>query len=218
MRTWRFLLAAPVLLLPAIGSASLLNPIQDRPHGGIVARINQGTLTSGEIPADYVEPTTGFSAGAFGIIPLNPVFGIQLEGVFTRKGGRVAAREDDRYVRETYRFDYFEFAALARPTLPTPWDLQLYGEFGPVLSLTLAGEMDAELSAGSFHQTWTADVTDQLHPLELGVALGGGISIPLTRMGILFGIRHHWGLTNPVDDSRVSLRSRNLIFQTGLYF
>lgn len=116
------------------------------------------------------------------------------------------------------RFDYFEFAALARPTLPTPWDLQVYGEFGPVLSLTLAGEMDAELSAGSFHQTWTADVTDQLHPLELGVALGGGISIPLTRMGILFGIRHHWGLTNPVDDSRVSLRSRNLILQTGLYF
>ena len=202
------------LLVPSIGSASIHN----RPHGGFVGRINQAALISDDVPSRYTKALTGFSLGGFAVFPVNEAVAIQFETVFTRKGGRYVVEDSFFNGRDIYRFDYIEVAPLLQLSLPLQSAVRLFGEFGPILSFTVAGEVDTRITEGSYTETANFDVSDELNPVELGVALGGGISIPFDAMGLVFGVRYHWGMTDPVEDFPLDVRSRNLMFQTGIFF
>lgn len=193
-----------------------------RVHGGLVGRLNFASLVADDIPDDMLRTRTGFSLGGFVGFPASHLVTIQTEATYTRKGGKLRVPAEGYLFTDTYTFDYLEVAPLLQVALPLRSDVRVFGEVGPVLGAVLSGEVSTTISDGLFSESLSGDVTDELEPIEFGLAFGAGVAVPMEKVALLFGIRYHLGLTTVsesfADTTGLEPFSRNLQLQTGLIF
>lgn len=194
----------------------------DQVHGGLLVRVNFATLVSDDIPETYLRVSTGYSLGGFVSLPVSSSVTVQAEGVYTRKGGKLRVPVDGFILTDTYAFDYLEFAPMLQIALPLKSELRVFGELGPVLGIKLAGEVKSTAFNGFYSESMSQDVTDELEPIEFGVAVGAGLAVPFGDVGLLVGLRYHMGLTSVsesfAESSGMDAYSRNLQIQGGIYF
>lgn len=214
MKAWRFAIVGILAIAPSMASASILRSMHERPHGGFVGRFNVAQMEWRTGPDIDTRPIAAFSLGGFVILPASRSWAFQLEGVYTQKGGETQRREGSRTKVTTTRLDYVELATLAQFSLPLASDLRVFGEFGPVFGIALDEEY-AEFETA--YRTKATEGPHHVNPFELGAAVGAGIAIPMDGVGLLFGVRHHWGLTSISAHPEIAV-SRNFQIQTGLYF
>lgn len=214
MKAWRCTIIALLVLVPSLASASVLRSIHERPHGGFVGRFNLAQLDWRTGPEVNSRPIAAYSVGGFLVLPATRSFSVQVEAVYTRKGTETRLRDLGGVQVSALHLDYVELAPLAQLSLPLDSELRVFGEFGPVFGINVGGNFT------EFHADGRSSSTDALSGLELfelGVAAGAGISVPMEGLGLLFGVRHHWGLTS-ISRQPETLLTRNFQIQTGLYF
>lgn len=101
---------------------------------------------------------TGFTGGAyFAIAPASPTYKIEVEGLYTMKGGKELDSGD------SVKINYFDVPVIVRVTFPVG-KTRGFVTLGPSFSF----RMSAEDSTGE-------DISDDIKSFDLGVVFGGGI-------------------------------------------
>lgn len=149
---------------------------------------------------DEFEIRPGLNVGGYVAIPLDRMFSVQLEFLYTMKGAKLSERfwveELDRYleVTVTYKLDYIQIPVLL--VLHGDWDeFRPYLLAGPAVAFKVNSEVEAE-----FESLKIGGELDDVKDVEVSLVLGGGLAIPVGEM-VLFGEgRFDVGLTR-VDDN-----------------
>jgi hypothetical protein len=145
---------------------------------GLKAGASVATLhpEASQISGEPLEPRAGLTAGAFAVFPLQSRLAIQLEALFTDKGGTQAV-PDPTILRgvllDRLRFHYLDVPVLLRVSGPQAGSARLHGFIGPTLSVRLGAKYESALSAsGSWGTEY--DIAQDTRRFDAGLTVGGG--------------------------------------------
>ena len=188
------------------------------PRFGILAGLNSATLGGDDVGDDDNDRRTGLVAGVYLKLPLGTVLSVQPELLYSMKGA-AAGSGDDAAALNT---DYFELPVLLRADLPTGTAVRPYLFVGPTFSLRTRCELEAD--GGGFQASVDCDDlaaeqpqedTPEFKKFDLGVALGGGVTVGMgTASALNFGVRYTHGTSSIIDPGDV--KNRVLSFTVGL--
>lgn len=142
---------------------------------------------------------TGFVGGVYGAFDLSPVFGVQPELLFVRKGAKLFSTNVTiggitfGKVGTTLDVDYVEIPVLLRIAAPNPGPVDLRLLAGPVASF----KMDEKLSTTGL--IGVSLDTDQIKTSDFGLAVGGAAAIRNGSTRLVAEGRYTFGLSNVSD-------------------
>ena len=176
----------PIIMLLVLSTTSpALAQVSLSLNGGV----NLSTLAA-DAPSPqsvwHSESVARMSVGLTANIPATRHLGLQVGVAYSQKGGRLTAMDDRTLVSVDMALDYFEFSLLAVPTLPlASWERSSVRFFvGPTLSSQVSCDFDASAWLEAEHVTAAGSCDggqDEIEAaMDLGVALGGGISVGVT--------------------------------------
>lgn len=232
------------LLLPTLLTAVLLTleatPVRAQATLSLTGGVN---LTSLDTDSDGTrfpgfESLTRMSIGLAATLPVSDRFGLQLEGRYAQKGGRldvlgVMAMMGDMFggfeemppgasFDADYQMDFVELSALARVGFPLSGD-RVSGHLlaGPALGLRASCEGVVRLSGldePPFNVSSDCDEAGlDFGTIDLGLAGGAGIDIGLTdSVDAHLGLLYVLGLSNVAEDFGGSAKHRALTIRAGL--
>jgi hypothetical protein len=145
----------------------------------------------------------GFNGGLFVLANVTDRFGVQLEGLYTQKGGEGKVDFGGGPVDVTVRADYIEFPLLAVFSYPASETVSLRGFVGP----GFAFNTKAEVEGGGT----TTDVKDQTKSFDFLGILGVGAAFNVGTVNIIVDGRYEYGFIS-VDDSGSDLSIKNSNF------
>ena len=159
-------------------------------------------------------------AGAFVAHRLHGPIGVQLEALYSQKGGNAPAIEGTGGVR----LSYLEVPLLLRATLPHA-DARVMRPYllaGPAVAFRLTCELAAEVDG----QQTRLDCDDPIFggeantkPVDVGMVFGGGTAIGLGRAALQLEARYALGLSS-IDDTpaRTDVKNRALSLLIGIAY
>lgn len=162
---------------------------------------------------------TGFVAGLFGTIPLRYSLAIQPELLYTQKGFSTESATLNGTGGEAFPADfeltYLEVPLLVKYGLPVSSTAMLHLYAGPTLSFELSERVALDELQGS-------QEIDQFRSQDVGVALGGEVSLPVSAFDAMLGVRFTRSVCSALnrdvgssDDVRVF--NEVLSFTVGVY-
>jgi ABC-type amino acid transport substrate-binding protein len=162
--------------------------------GGIDIATQQITGgSSGAAPQDRI----GVVAGVFETLP--PLFSwldVQAEGLYAAKGAKVTVAG----ITTTEEIDYLEVPILARAKRSVGrW--KLYAAAGPAVSFRLRARTRASFSGS----TQEIDISNQVEPIDFGIAMGGGVE----RGRLVIDARYTLGLSDIDKDKTDATKTTN---------
>lgn len=147
-------------------------------------------------------------------VPLSSVFSLRLGGMYAPKGGAVTVEG----VGVTLNLDYIQLSALARAATSSDGGLSIGVTAGPWAAYRLS--CDVEAAAQGFNISVPCDDADfsdfAAETLDFGLALGGGVELPLYgsfRLGV--DALYSLGLASVGGRDT---KTRHLTVQTGVVF
>lgn len=153
--------------------------------------------------------------GGFVVLPLGGRTAVQIEALFTPKGGKLLQETDD--VTATLILDYIEVPLLGRVTANRSSSVSFHVFGGPSAGVRINAKQQVAYSGGAGNSGYTDDISSEVARFELGLIAGGGVDVG--RYGVI-DARYFWGLTdvnrNATDGNRV--RNRGLTILAGLRF
>jgi hypothetical protein len=156
--------------------------------------------------ADY-KTRLGAVFGGFMVFPLNDRFAVQLEALYTAKGGKATSDLVEESL--TFKLDYVEFPILARVSASrtAQRDIFLFGGVAP--AIRFAAKVETGLSDGSFTSGVSTDVGEDYTHFDVAAIVGGGVDIGpyITVDG-----RYSWGLMNVYDNPEIDVKVHNRAF------
>lgn len=189
---------------------------QDRQFG-VKAGVNVAATTfSGDDPTDeYDERRPGWTAGAFGVLPLTTHVAVQIEALFSQKGSQV--RVDAADARATLELDYLDFPVLARVSGPQSGRTRFHAFAGPSVAFRLAARRRLARTGESFSSGFVDNIEREVERFDFGVVAGAGAD---SGRRLVVDVRYSWGLTNLIDDapSGVAIKNRVLALMAGVRF
>jgi hypothetical protein len=185
---------------------------------GVIAQERQIGLTfgaslasvereSGPAGQDPYDGRTGITGGAFIHLPVRGRIHLQVETLFTEKGGSVPLRDPSIIsgsVTIRYKFHYMDVPVLARVRGPRLGSAHLHGFAGPTFSVRLAGEQQT-VFAGEGAFGFERELGDEMDRFDAGMTAGAGVEIGRA----LFEVRYTHGLKavmTDLDGARLSNR------------
>lgn len=181
--------------------------------------LGEGWYAQGEVTQDYGDSKPGFVGGAYAAVHINDQFGIRLEGLYLKKGGKgdnsgqLDVYDDfDVYQgtitvsgENTVALDYFEFPLLGVVSFPVG-DAATFDIFaGPVLAFNTNAELEQEvtLSANGYSETESEkiDISDDTKGTDFGGVLGAGITFKLERVSLFGEVRYEYGFTKIIESN-----------------
>ena len=210
--------------LIGLALTALLNvlPAPARAQSGMIWGIKGGLNISGLRGSDtgvrgsLFETKRGVVAGAFGIFDLAPEFGIEVDALFSMKGGKLSGpgvSPTGNPVINTEGFfilDYLEFPILARYNLPVQGDVTPHLYAGPTIALKVSGR-------AHYSQLPEADL-DAARSLDAGVALGASVDLAWGARTMVLDGRFGLGLTNAFRWNGPDLNNDTFSFMAGVSF
>jgi hypothetical protein len=152
--------------------------------------------------------------GGFVVLPLGGLVAVQIEALFTPKGGKHQQQTD---VTSTLILDYFEVPVLGRITAIRSPSRSLYVFGGPSAGFRINAKQQVAYSGGVIKSGYTDDISSEIARFELGLIAGGGVDVG--SHGVI-DARYFWGLTdvNREASDGNGIRNRGLTVLAGLRF
>jgi hypothetical protein len=209
MRHYRCFVFAAFLL--AAGSAPAM--AQER-EAGLKAGISFASVGGSESDGSY-GLRTGLTAGAFAVVRGNSRVALQLEALFTEKGGKQVLHDPNVTQGElsaTFKLDYFDLPVLARIRGPRLASARVHFLAGPMVSMRLGAKyQEGFTDSGSFGVN--IDIGDDVRRFDLGLVVGAGADIG---SHLVVDARYGYGLRNLFDsDTESSLKNRGFAVTAG---
>jgi hypothetical protein len=169
----------------------------------------------GALAQDPYSGRAGLTAGLFAHLPVRDRIHLQIETLFTDKGGSVPL-VDPSIVSGTatlrYKLHYLDVPVLARVRGPRIRAARLHAFGGPTFSVRLAASRQTAISGqGSFG--FEREIDDEVERFDLGVTLGGGVEISRA----IFNLRYTHGFSEVLEDIYGSrLSNRGVLVTAGV--
>ncbi len=182
------------------------SPLQAQWKVGGVIDINLASISVDPEPSS--EDYSSRIGVGFGVVldrELSGQIDLHLEPMFLQKGSTIKEGGDEA----TYKLSYLELPVMFRYNIQSDASAQPYVMAGPSLGLLLNAKVD-------FKDGDEFDAKDETKSLDLGLAFGGGVSIPKGDKTLFAEARYVLGLTNINDESDEStVKNRGLQILVG---
>lgn len=192
----KILLSALLLAFTAAVSYSQNLSLGLKAGGSIVKMDFEGTVQS-------YQTHLGYTFGASAVLKLNPLFALESDLAFTRKGTKLSGRyalmkelgSNDEFI---YRLDYISIPLFAKVYLPTESAFKPHAELGASFNFLAASELeftrDPSSLLGARH--FKRDISNETNSFDLGLLLGLGADYHLSSGILSLEARYDMGLTN----------------------
>ena len=159
---------------------------------------------------------TGMTAGPYAVLPVLDRLALQLEMLFTEKGGSLPLRDPSIVsgtITTRLRFHYMDVPALARVRGPRIKTTTLNAFAGPTLSVRLSARQQTVFTGeGAFG--FERDLTEDMKRFDLALTVGAGAEIG-SRM--IMDARYTHGLNDVVADlAGARLSNRAFLITAGV--
>ena len=207
-------LTALLFALPATGRAQ--GDMEWGVKGGLNISGLRGSNTGLRGSTRLFDTKRGIAAGVFGVFDFTPEFGVEVDALFSMKGGKLSGPGVDPsgnpiiLTEGFFILDYLEFPILARLNLPVQGDLTPHLYAGPTIALKVSGRV-------RYSQLPGADL-DAARTLDSGLALGASVDLALGARTIVLDARFGLGLTNAFRWSGPDLKNDTFSLMGGLSF
>jgi hypothetical protein len=171
------------------------------------------------------EPAIGYTGGLFFQYNFNRTFSLRTNTSYERKGSMVSGQATDaqgnpigKFVTHL-NFDYITLPLLIRASYGTR--LRYFVNAGPYFGYLLR---QTNVSSREHMPTHRAEFTSDFRRLDIGLASGLGISLPVqSRFALSFEVRNNLGLYNisarpVVNDGSIKTNATNFIFGVAYNF
>ena len=200
MKRLTFFVAALVVLMvmtvPAHGQ---------KYYVGIIGGLNNADFTLEDYGVDRdVSPRSLFGIGGVFGLSFSKYFSIQLEPMYLQKGGLISDNTPQLFLKSSY----LELPVFLK-VIPVDVNnkLQTYLLAGPSVGLLLSSEITGESGGLVFK----GDVKDIQRKIDLGLALGGGISLTIGKCSLFVEARYTFGLNDINKGGTVEFRSGSIV-------
>lgn len=201
MKSLKFLTAAAIMLsaVSTVNAQNEADNTTDRSISfGVKGGVNFANITGDDI--DSPDSRTSFHVGVVAEFPLDPMFSIQAEALYSGQGFEYDYELPGSDEHVEYQVDYLNIPVLAKIYATKG----LSFEVGPQFGFKINEEID---SAPSDDEGDTD--TDAVESFDFGIA--GGLTFQ-TEMGIFASGRYVYGLTDVVEN----VNARNSVFQISI--
>lgn len=211
-----------------LGLAKITGDDNTWTEGGVLD-LGDGFYATGSATQAFDETKVGFVGGVYATAQVNDRFGVRLEGLYTKKGGKGKnSGELDIYDpsdtflgsamisgENTLTLDYFEIPLLAVFSFPVSPTATFDVFAGPALAFNTKAEWDAEfvisMAGDSEKESEKIDMKDNVEGMDFGGVLGAGVSFELPSV-VLFGeARWTYGFKE-IDKSTDQMDIKNSAF------
>jgi len=184
-----------LLVLTALVSVLGAAEARAQDRGGVRFGYNAATLSTDEEGFDP-KVRSGLVVGLFGVVPVNGMFAVQPEFLYSQQGAKVEDGSD----KATLKIDYVQVPVLGRIRLGA--NSPAYLLVGPSFGFRTRAESEFNGQTESFKD----DVKGNDVGLVTGVSVYSG-------MFVVDG-RYTWGLMN-IDDTDDSAKTKNRVFSVS---
>jgi hypothetical protein len=164
--------------------------------------------------ADYGTRVAG-TFGGFFVLPMNETFALQLEALYSAKGGKGTTDLVQGTLK--IKLDYVEFPILARITASrsASRSIFVFGGVAPAIRTSAKSEFSTTVDGTSYGES--IDVGQDYDHFDIALVVGGGVDIGPY---IVIDGRYSWGLMNVYKnpDIESEVRNRALAFTVGWRF
>ena len=187
---------------------------QQRQFGGKIGP-TIATVVSDSADQDGVyRRKVSLGGGGFVVLPLKGRLAVQIEALFTPKGGKFAAEQD---VSSALLLDYVEVPLLGRITAARSSSRSFHVFAGPSAGLRINAKFKVVSSGTVGSSGFSDDISSEVERFELGMIAGGGLD---AGRHLVIDARYFWGLTDvnrdPSDGNH--LRNRAFTILAGVRF
>ncbi|UCG50775.1 MAG: PorT family protein [Candidatus Latescibacterota bacterium] len=158
------------------------------------------------LQGDLGDSKLGFVVGGYGAVHVTHQFGVRLEALYLRKGGKgdVSVEADipgfgvinfDAEVTAT--LDYIELPLLAVVSFPAGPSGSFEVFAGPALAFKTKAEIEVEVT--TLGQTEKEDIGDETKGTDFGGVIGAGFVFELARVDLFADVRYTYGFTKILD-------------------
>ena len=157
---------------------------------------------------------TSLGGGGFVVLPLTGRLAVQIEALFTPKGGNLPSEQD---FSSSLLLDYVEVPLLGRITAARSSSRALHVFGGPSAGFRINAKFKVVSSGTVGSSGFTDDISSEIERFELGMVAGGGLD---AGRHLVIDARYFWGLTNVNRDASEGngVRNRGLTILAGLRF
>jgi hypothetical protein len=148
-----------------------------------------------------VDIVTVYGVGAVVGIPIFLNMYLQIEPKYLQKGGLIKLKENGLEVKS--ETGYLEIPVLIR----FPVGEKFHILAGPTLGYMLSSDMESEFGGNTFR----ANAEKIMNNFDLGLTIGGGLSIPVLIGDLFLDGRYTYGITDISDDGTANLQFRESI-------
>ena len=188
-----------LLVLTALVSVLGATEARAQDRGGVRFGYNAATLTTNETGFDP-KTRSGFVVGFFGVLPVNAMFAVQPEFLYSQQGAKVEDGSD----KATLKIDYIQIPVLARIRLGGGSPAHLL--VGPSFGFRTRAETEF---AGE-----TMDFKDEVDGNDVGFVTGVSVN---AGMFVVDG-RYTWGLKNIAKSDPDTAKNRVFSVSAGIRF
>jgi hypothetical protein len=147
----------------------------------------------------------GYTTGLMLQQHITDLIGVQVEALYTSKGGRLASVSGSNEVEESYRLNYVDVPVLLHFSANG-----MFVDLGPQTSFIAKARQVREVSSGSTTTTSKTDITDHPYTVDFGYVAGLGYR---AGNGLGLELRYNGGLKNIYDEGpHVGKERRNSSF------
>jgi opacity protein-like surface antigen len=207
-----------ILSLAAVSVLTLAPSVSAETRIGLQGGVNVASLRVSPTEMGFTFSTvTRPAAGAVVDVALDDRLSVHLEPMFVGKGSRFRIEPDDSLFEEvvtgSFRLSYLELPVLF--SVSGRGNVQPYVMAGPTVGYLLGARVRGQSEGLEMEE----DSKDDFKKLDFGLALGGGVRVPMRRASLFVEGRYVLGLWNIAYDTYDSkLRTRGFQFGAGLTF
>ena len=156
---------------------------------GIKLGLNFSDLTGDGLEGEDLGNRMGFAAGGFLTYSFSPQLAVQTEVLYMPKGIEEDISILDIKVGEYW--DYLEVPILLKYSIPMEGNIKPSFFAGPAFAFLMSAKIkigDEEL-----------DIKDGCKSMDMGLAIGGGLTYQMTSVALTFDLRYTMSMTKFVD-------------------
>jgi hypothetical protein len=146
-----------------------------------------------ELQDSLSDSRTGLIIGGFVDVPVNDLFSVMVEGLYSQKGASGSFTENGFSVDSTAKVDYFELPILAKFRIKTMSDVRPFVYAGIAPAFNVSAKAVAEFEG----QTEEDDLDDEVKGFDFPLVFGGGVQFG----SIAIEARYNLGLPNINEES-----------------
>jgi hypothetical protein len=152
--------------------------------------------------------------GGFVVLPLGGRTAVQIEALFTPKGGKLQQQTD---VTSTLLLDYFEIPLLGRIAVTRSSSQSFHVFGGPSAGLRINAKQQVAYTGSVIKSGYTDDIRSDVKRFELGLIAGAGVDVG---SHVVIDARYFWGMSDVNRDASDGnhVRNRGLTILAGLRF